>query len=846
MAADAALLGLAIVLTLAAGLGLASYDSLARRRAWRLRAPSRPGAVALLIGFGVAVVVTGKLEGNLFLVPAAAVAALSGLDILRRNGRLVSFGILWASADLVVLALRAEIPAFGAAWADVAFTALLLACFCSLLREIDIVGSYGWVAALATAGATAVICYRLDRADDATLAVLVTGAVFAIIASAPFGGGMLGRVGARVLGLVIGSMAIRAAVGSPELMLGVAAIGVLCALGFVVALERPARGRVTLGLAVGAGVLAVAAIPASAALLDVYEPIRDTVRQSRDFVKATPKDGLDGASVRLRAIEAAFRTSERRLDSTSVDAGKFVPFLGVNLRAATSSTQVAGDLAASARRLVDEITVKSVAMKKGTVARADLDRLIAGLRAVRADVRRAQARIEAGGSLDLLVPELREGVEDLDRQVAAVDRRVSNTLDGAVTATRLLGYGRPQRYFVAVQNNAESRATGGYIANYGILVADQGHVTLPQFRRTVEFDAAKDRPRTLHAPKDYRRRYSRFDVEREWTNVNMSPDFPTVAGVMADQYKQYSGTSVDGVIAIDPVSLAKLLELTGPIRVAGWPVPITANNAVAILLHDEYVAFEGRLDDRVDFIGRVAKAVFDHLTDSGLSDLIKAGSVIHDVTTTRHVQVWARDDLAAKFLRRTRADGRVPDVRGDALMVTTQNAAGNKLDYYLRRSVTYDAKVRRADGRVFVDATLTLRLRNEAPATGQPRYIIGPFDGRFKAGQNRTYLTVYSPLEFGGATLDGQPLTLTGAPELGRVARSSFVDIPPGATRTIVVHLSGFVAGSKRYALDLLRQPLSANDEVNLNVEGAGRDGKFALIGLLKRDLVLDLPTKGS
>ena len=28
---------------------------------------------------------------------------------------------------------------------------------------------------------------------------------------------------------------------------------------------------------------------------------------------------------------------------------------------------------------------------------------------------------------------------------------------------------------------------------------------------------------------------------------------------MADQYKQFSGTSVDGVIAVDPIALAQLL-----------------------------------------------------------------------------------------------------------------------------------------------------------------------------------------------------------------------------------------------------------------------------------------------
>ena len=46
-------------------------------------------------------------------------------------------------------------------------------------------------------------------------------------------------------------------------------------------------------------------------------------------------------------------------------------------------------------------------------------------------------------------------------------------------------------------------------------------------------------------------------------------------------------------------------------------MPITSNNVVTIVLHDEYIAFDNQVDDRIDFIGRVAKAVFDRLTDRG-------------------------------------------------------------------------------------------------------------------------------------------------------------------------------------------------------------------------------------
>ncbi len=844
MASDAGLLGLAIVLTLAAGLGLASYESVATERGWQLRSFLRPGAVALLVGFSAAALVAGKLSDNLFVLPAAVIAGISGHVWMRRGGRTTSFVILWASAAVVVVVLEAELPAFGERVSDVALTSLLLACFCSLFRELDIVGPFGWLLALGTSGATLALSYTLDRGDGQTMSMLAVGAVFAMIASARFGAGMLGRMGARLVGLVVGGLAIRGAVGSPTATLVVALVGVASALVFTIMLEPQARRRVALGTLVAGSLAVLAALPAALALLDVARPIRVSVITSRKLVRTAPVDKLEKTAADLAAVEAAFRSATTRLDSPAVAIGRYVPIVGAHLRAAESNARVAADLAASARRLINDVNVRSVGVRDATVARLELDGLANQLRKVRNDVDHADIRVTPDEASDLLVPELREGVFDLQRQVRAVGRRIDASLEGVATATRLLGFDRPRSYFVAVQNNAESRATGGYIANYGILVADNGRLTLPDFRRTSEFDAARDRPRTLDAPKEYLHRYSRFDVAREWTNVNLSPDFPTVARVMADQYRQFSGTSVDGVIAVDPVALSKLLGLTGPVSVAGWPVPITQKNAVPVLLHDEYVAFDQRVDDRIDFLGRVAKAVFDRLTTTGLTDLVKAGSVTHGVTSTRHMQMWLPQRADAAFLRRVNADGHLPPLRGDAVLVTTQNAAGNKLDYFLRRKVTYEATVQPRGDRLQVDATLAVTLRNLAPAAGQPRYVIGPFDSRFKAGQNRTFLTIYSPLRALAATLDGAPLVLEAAPEVGRTARSAFIDIPAGATRTIELRLSGLVEGTDRYVFDAVRPALIVPDDMTVIVHGAGVNGEFRLAGTLKRDVRIVLPLR--
>jgi uncharacterized protein DUF4012 len=840
VAADAALLGFAILLTLLAGAALSFYERMADEREWRFRRFERPGATALIIGVAVAALITGKLASSWFVIPAVALAAVSGTAWSRWGGRFVSFLTLWASASVVVWVLGAQVPAYGVRAADVVFTGLLLACFTGCLRELDVAGSFGWFAAVMVAAGTVVMATVTDSPRDRSVALLIAGGVFAVVAVSPLGAGMLGRMGARLSGLVVGSLAIRAAAGSPLAMTFVAAAGLICALGYVLTLESPGRARVLLGLAGVAAVAGVAAAPAVAALLDVYKPVHRSVVASRGLVKGRSAE-IGGTSQKLASLHATFASAAARLDKPTVKWGRAVPFLSANLGAATSSAHVAADLAGVARDLVDNVNVRGIGVHNATVDRTALTELASELRGVSSNVRSARSRLGGPEGSELLVPELRTGVADLRAQVRSVDRRIATTIAGAGAAEKLLGYDKPRRYFIAVENNAESRATGGYIANYGILVADKGKVTLPDFRRTSEFDAKGAPHRTLHATKDYSRRYSRFDVAREWTNVNMSPDLPTVAKVIADQYEQFSGTKVDGVVAIDPLALARLLRLTGPVQVAGWPTPITANNVVKITLHDEYIAYDNQVDNRIDFLGRVAKTVFDRLTNGGLDDLIKAGNAVHDATASRHLQFWSADADAQRFFAATHSAGAVGRIRGDALMVTTQNAAGNKLDYYLHRVVSYDAKVARAGDKLRVDATVTVTLRNDAPKSGEPKYVIGPYDARFVAGQNRLFLTLYSPLTATGTTIDGQKLEVGGAPELGRLAQSAFVDVPAGSTRTVVFRLTGLVRGGDYYALDIVRQPVVYDDSVSLHLTGLGaHDVRHR--GVFSHDLRLTIP----
>jgi len=155
-------------------------------------------------------------------------------------------------------------------------------------------------------------------------------------------------------------------------------------------------------------------------------------------------------------------------------------------------------------------------------------------------------------------------------------------------------------------------------------------------------------------------------------------------------------------------------------------------------------------------------------------------------------------------------------------------------------------------GEVTVESRLEITLENTAPASGLPDYVIGSTIPNLGRGVNRTFLTVYSPFDFQAATLDGTATGLETKTEFGYLANATFLDVPPGGSRTLVIDREGQLKLGRdgRYRLHLVRQPLEAPDDVEvvievphgwrlvdgkgLEIDRSGRRARF--VGALERD----------
>ena len=189
---------------------------------------------------------------------------------------------------------------------------------------------------------------------------------------------------------------------------------------------------------------------------------------------------------------------------------------------------------------------------------------------------------------------------------------------GVALAPEMLGGEGTRRYFLAFVTPVELRGSGGFIGSYGVLEATDGKLRLVRSGGATELErAVPDGTVQITGPPDYLARYGRYQPGDYFRDLTFSPHFPYDGQVIAEAYPQTGGEEVDGVISIDPIALASLLRLTGPIRVEGFDRTLNARNAGAFLLKDNYELFP---DNRVQTaaLTELTETTFDRLTSGDL------------------------------------------------------------------------------------------------------------------------------------------------------------------------------------------------------------------------------------
>jgi hypothetical protein len=309
-----------------------------------------------------------------------------------------------------------------------------------------------------------------------------------------------------------------------------------------------------------------------------------------------------------------------------------------------------------------------------------------------------------------------------------------------VLLPRVLGQNEPRDYLILFQNNAEWRSLGGLASAQALIRTTDGSITLQSVTSSATF---KDHGvGILSLGPDIEGIYG-TDPARWMQNATMVPDFSVAALVAKAFWEDKYGDTLDGVIALDPVTLSYLLEATGPIRLATGDI-LTPLNAVHLLLNEVYWRYEDPHDQDA-FFAATTEAIFRQIT-TGHFDPVRLVEALARAGSENRLLMWSARDDEQLILGDTPTAGTLPrtDASTTRFGVYVNDGSGAKMNYYSKLETSASWCGTDAEGRGL--AQLSVQLRNNAPenAAALPDYITG-YDQFVPRGTIRTFTYLYLP-----------------------------------------------------------------------------------------------------
>ncbi|WP_231569426.1 DUF4012 domain-containing protein [Prescottella defluvii] len=566
------------------------------------------------------------------------------------------------------------------------------------------------------------------------------------------------------------------------------------------------------------GVAAVAVLACGGWLAYTTVQVHSDLLAASEQASVTKAALLDGdtatAQAALGRVQEHASTAAEATHSFPWTVAENIPFVGGTFDAVQQIADVVRDLG---RDVLPSALEAGSALEPrllvGSGGRVNLDSLSSALPALDASSAAAQEISDRTAGIEASSPigAVEDAGAQLQDQVRELSGILSNTRTAAQLLPQMLGGDGDRSYFLAFQTNAEARGTGGLMGGFAVLRAEDGSVRVDELAANKEI-SLKQQPIDLGS--DYSDLYGRHRPTTDWRNANLSPHFPYAGRIWQSIWAQESGSVVDGVLATDPVALSYVLGAIGPIKMADGEV-VDADNVVELTESTAYIRFADDNAARKAYLQELAARVVAKIT----GDVKKPTALLEALgraVSERRIAVWSTHPEEQEVIAQTPLGHTVPDDPAPYANVIVNNAAGNKLDYYLTRDISYTAESCDADTR---KSTVTVALGNDTPDAVLPDYVAGMVDNNTgaEAGTARMLVSLYGTQ---GATLkrasgdNGSLFALAGR-EQGRPVYTVDIQIPRGQTRTVTFELTEpTAAGPATVPVQPLVAPVTVTTDV--------------------------------
>ena len=490
------------------------------------------------------------------------------------------------------------------------------------------------------------------------------------------------------------------------------------------------RGR-RIAAIVGAIVAVLVAVCGVCGAL-VYRDAMDVLDQSKDVMAlaATISDDLkngNGDELNSTVQDMASEVSSMHTKTSGPlwVAASYVPVLGDDIRVARGVVEQADNLMQNAfvpaAQSLQGVSLSTL-LTDATVDVQTLETVSAALSQAQPVVEQASEAIDALPQAH--IGKVRDAVDKVRGPIASAAETLRGLNEIAPMLPQMLGANGTRNYLLVAQNLAELRSTGGFPGSLGILTVDNGRISMGEFVGLQELTNTEGGHYGFTDEEVAIWDGGRDRLGQNFGATNLIPNFARDSQIWSEWWKDKKGAAVDGVIAIDPVLLQKLLALTGGIEVDGYT--IDGSNAAKALLNDAYN--EMPIDQTDRFFSDVASQAFDHVMGSlGSVSLPDLAQTLGDAVGEQHLFAWMANADEQALVEKAGAGGTLGnDSANPQLGVFISDDTWSKKSWFFSTDTQVSDGTTNADGTMTYHVTTTLTNHLTADeANNSVRYITG-------------------------------------------------------------------------------------------------------------------------
>jgi len=341
--------------------------------------------------------------------------------------------------------------------------------------------------------------------------------------------------------------------------------------------------------------------------------------------------------------------------------------------------------------------------------------------------------------------------------------------------------GSDHRFLLVSQNNAELRPSGGFMGSYGLLKVGPSGLKLERYQDI--YTLPKD---TLNLARPAGARMSAKGLHIQ--DANWWLDFPTSATTILKLYDhlQQPQPKVDGVVAIDLITVKTLLSEFGPITLRDYGKTITSENMIQTLVVMIEQTQWSAGQHRKDVLQRLSEELLHRILNIKVAELVPTGQMGIDLANQKRLLVFVRDAGVQQTAVSLGWAGAidVPKDTTDLLAVDNAVVWPSKMNIGVHKRIDYQVSLTDTGA---AQTQLTLSYAKDARRLlqvqrkwfGDYLRVYRPIGTTLTGWTSKRSMT---PLPGGQTTAETAPKMTTDA--LGFPAITAGLGVRPGETRT--------------------------------------------------------------